>query len=97
VGRRARGRVLQVPELRRQALTRLPLPYKASSTVEVQWNDLLSGLAILLVVEGLIPFLNPARARRGFEQLVRLADGELRLAGLISMAVGLGLLFLARS
>jgi uncharacterized protein len=68
-----------------------------SFDVDVQWNDLLAGLAILLVVEGLFPFLNPARARRSFEQLARLADGDLRIAGLISMAVGLTLLFLARS
>lgn len=68
-----------------------------SFDVDVQWTDLLAGLAILLVIEGLFPFLNPARARRSFEHLARLADGELRVAGLISMAVGLALLFLARS
>ena len=65
--------------------------------VDVQWSDLLAGLAILLVVEGLFPFLNPARARRTFEQLSRLTDGDLRIAGLLSMAVGLVLLFFARS
>jgi len=65
--------------------------------VDVQWDDLLAGLAILLVIEGCFPFLNPARARRSFEQLARLADGELRIAGGLSMAVGLALLFLARS
>jgi uncharacterized protein len=65
--------------------------------LDVQWNDLLAGLAILLVVEGMFPFLNPTRARRGFEQLSRLGDRELRIAGLLSMAVGLGLLFFARS
>lgn len=64
---------------------------------DIQWNDLLAGLAILLVIEGLFPFMNPARARRGFERLAQLADGELRVAGLVSMAVGVGLLFFARS
>jgi uncharacterized protein YjeT (DUF2065 family) len=65
--------------------------------LNIQWDDLLAGLAILLVVEGLFPFLNPGRARRSFEQLARLADGDLRIAGLLSMAVGVGLLFYARS
>jgi hypothetical protein len=65
--------------------------------LDIQWEDLLAGLSILLVLEGMVPFLNPARARRGFEQLARLADRDLRIAGLVSMAVGLGLLFLARS
>jgi uncharacterized protein YjeT (DUF2065 family) len=65
--------------------------------LNIQWDDLLAGLAILLVVEGLFPFLNPGRARRSFEHLARLADGDLRIAGLLSMAVGVGLLFYARS
>lgn len=65
--------------------------------MSVQWGDLLAGLAILLVVEGLFPFLNPGRARRSFEQLARLGEGELRIAGLVSMVLGLGLLFLVRS
>jgi len=65
--------------------------------LSIQWVDLLAGLAILLVVEGMFPFLNPAGARRSFEQLARLGERELRIAGLLSMGVGLGLLFFARS
>ncbi|MET0280155.1 MAG: DUF2065 domain-containing protein [Steroidobacteraceae bacterium] len=53
-------------------------------------------MAILLVLEGLLPFLNPTGTRRMFAQLAQLGSRELRLAGGISMALGLLLLFLVR-
>jgi hypothetical protein len=58
--------------------------------------DLVAALAILLIVEGILPFLSPGRSRRVFEQMSRLGDRELRIAGLVGMLVGLGLLFYAR-
>ena len=61
------------------------------------WSDLLAALAILLVLEGLLPFLNPAATRRAFAQLAALAERELRIAGLVSMLAGLVLLFIVRS
>jgi uncharacterized protein YjeT (DUF2065 family) len=50
-------------------------------------------LALLLVLEGLTPALNPAGWRRMFEQLMRLSDQQIRTAGLISMVIGLILLW----
>ena len=61
------------------------------------WSDLLAALAILLVLEGLLPFLNPAATRRVFAQLSELGARELRIAGLVSMVAGLLLLFFVRS
>ena len=61
------------------------------------WADLLAAVAILLVLEGLLPFLNPSATRRVFEQLARMSGRELRVAGLISMLAGMVLLFFVRS
>lgn len=61
------------------------------------WADLLAAVSILLVLEGLLPFLNPEATRRVFEQLSRMSARELRVAGLISMLAGLVLLFFVRS
>lgn len=61
------------------------------------WTDLLAALSILLVLEGLLPFLNPGGTRRVFEQLSRMSERELRSAGLISMIAGLVLIFFVRS
>jgi uncharacterized protein len=62
----------------------------------VEWADLIAAVAILLVIEGIVPFLSPRRAQRAFEQLSRLGERELRVAGLIGMLAGLGLLFYVR-
>jgi uncharacterized protein YjeT (DUF2065 family) len=65
--------------------------------VNLAWSDLLAALAILLVLEGLLPFLNPAGLRRVCVQLSQLGSSELRVAGFVSMALGLALLFFVRS
>ena len=56
------------------------------------WTLLLGALALMLVVEGLLPFLSPAAWRRVFERATRLTDGQIRFLGLSSMIAGLALL-----
>jgi uncharacterized protein YjeT (DUF2065 family) len=51
-------------------------------------------LALLLVLEGLMPAINPAGWRRMFEQIMRLSDQQIRTIGLVSMIVGLIVLWL---
>jgi uncharacterized protein YjeT (DUF2065 family) len=65
--------------------------------VGFQWSDLLAAVAILLVLEGLLPFINPGGTRRVFQQLSQMLDRDLRVAGLISVVAGLLLLFFVRS
>jgi uncharacterized protein YjeT (DUF2065 family) len=56
-------------------------------------SDLLLGaVALMLVLEGLLPFLSPGRWRSMFEKLARLSDGQIRFFGLSSMLIGLVLL-----
>jgi len=58
-------------------------------------TDLLwSALALMLVIEGILPFLAPRLWRDTFRRLVELNDGQLRFIGLTSMLVGTLLLFL---
>jgi uncharacterized protein len=57
------------------------------------WDLLLGAAALMLVMEGLLPFLNPAAWRRVFEQALRLGDGQIRFLGLASMLIGLVMLF----
>jgi uncharacterized protein YjeT (DUF2065 family) len=57
-------------------------------------DTLLAALALMLVFEGLMPFLNPGRWRQVFEQVLRLSDGQIRFVGLASIGAGLLLLFL---
>lgn len=63
----------------------------------LDWADLLGALALLLVIEGLLPFANPAGLKRALARIAALGDQELRLAGFVTMLAGLVLLFLIRS
>jgi len=53
----------------------------------------LLGLAMMLVIEGLMPFVLPALWRESFSKLVTLTDGQLRFVGMSSMLAGLLLLY----
>ncbi len=57
---------------------------------------LVPALALMLVIEGLLPFLSPATWREAFTRMTQLNDGQIRFMGLISMLAGLLLLFLFR-
>jgi uncharacterized protein YjeT (DUF2065 family) len=53
---------------------------------------LLSALALVLVLEGVLPFLIPGLWRETFRKLTEMSDGQLRFIGLSSMLAGLLLL-----
>ncbi len=55
-------------------------------------STLLLAFALMLVLEGLLPFLAPKVWREGFRRLTELSDGQLRFIGLTSILVGLILL-----
>ena len=56
----------------------------------------LIGLAMMLVIEGLLPFVFPALWRETFRKMVTLTDGQLRFIGVTSMLFGLLLLYLVK-
>lgn len=55
---------------------------------------LLAAAGLVLILEGLLPFVNPAAWRRVFEQALRLSDAQLRSVGLAAIAVGMLLMLL---
>jgi uncharacterized protein len=57
---------------------------------------LVSAFALMLVIEGILPFTAPRLWRETFRRITEMTDGQLRFAGLASMAVGLAILVLAR-
>ena len=57
-------------------------------------STLLMAFALMLVLEGLMPFIAPAAWRETFRRLVQFSDGQIRFIGLTSMVVGLILLML---
>jgi uncharacterized protein YjeT (DUF2065 family) len=59
-------------------------------------NLLLTAFALMLIIEGLLPFLLPNLWRDTFKRLTEMSDGQIRFIGLTSMLVGLMLLLIAR-
>jgi uncharacterized protein len=53
-------------------------------------------LALMLVFEGLLPFLSPTTWRQVFERALKMSDGQIRFIGLSSMLTGLLLLLFWR-
>lgn len=57
-------------------------------------DNLLTALALVLIIEGLFPFISPAAWRQMFLGLLALTDGQLRFFGLCAVLLGLGGLWL---
>lgn len=58
-------------------------------------SRLLEAVALLLVLEGIMPFLSPSSVRRLLERVNEFGDRSLRVAGLASMLAGVALLYLS--
>lgn len=58
------------------------------------WHDILVALALMLVIEGILPFLNPNGIRKALILMAQMDDRQLRFGGLTSMIIGVVLLYL---
>jgi len=58
------------------------------------WHSLLAAFALLLIIEGILPFINPEGMRKAMLLISQMSDHQLRFAGLTSMLIGLVLLYL---
>ncbi len=62
----------------------------------LMWDDLLAALALVLVIEGIVPFVSPASMRKMLQTVSQIDDRTLRITGLVSMICGVVLLYLVR-
>ncbi len=60
-------------------------------------TTLVMALALMLILEGVLPFLAPTLWRDTFRRITQMTDGQIRFVGLSSMLVGLLLLLWTRS
>ncbi len=65
--------------------------------MHIAWSDLAAALGLLLVLEGILPFLTPRGIRRTLERMIAMDDAALRFAGAASMIAGVLVLWLVRS
>jgi hypothetical protein len=58
------------------------------------WHELLTAFGLVLVIEGILPFLSPERLRKTMSLAIQLDDSTLRGIGLASMIAGLLIIYL---
>ncbi|GBE08357.1 hypothetical protein BMS3Bbin11_00976 [bacterium BMS3Bbin11] len=61
------------------------------------WYDFFTAIALMLIFEGILPFLNPDRYRKMLEMMEKISNNHLRTMGLIVTVVGVVLLTLVRA
>ena len=61
------------------------------------WNEILVAGALMLVLEGLLPFLNPKQFKQTMLKAAEMNERELRWGGLISMILGAFLVYLLKN
>lgn len=55
---------------------------------------LLAAIGLMLVIEGILPFLSPEAFRRTMLTAAQMTDRGLRVTGFVSMMIGLAILYL---
>jgi|JI10StandDraft_1071094.scaffolds.fasta_scaffold5214347_1 uncharacterized protein YjeT (DUF2065 family) len=58
--------------------------------------DFIQALALVFVLEGILPFIRPSLWRRFLTMIIGQSDKTMRIYGLISMLMGVGILYLAK-
>ncbi|MBL4762647.1 MAG: DUF2065 domain-containing protein [Gammaproteobacteria bacterium] len=62
----------------------------------MDWKDLIVALALVLVIEGFMPFINPTGLKRTMAMIIAMPEKTLRVLGFISMITGVLLLYWVR-
>ncbi|MDH5456026.1 MAG: DUF2065 domain-containing protein [Gammaproteobacteria bacterium] len=55
-----------------------------------------TAIALVLIIEGMLPFISPQKYRQMVAEITRLSDNHIRNIGLVIMAIGLTVLFVVR-
>jgi len=63
----------------------------------VYWTEILTAFALVLIIEGMLPFIGPSKYRQWVVQVAKLTDNQLRNVGLTAMIAGLVMLFIVRN
>lgn len=62
----------------------------------MMWSDMFAAIGLMLVFEGVLPFLSPNQWRQWLTQVISLDDRYLRIMGLVSMLLGVSIVFVTR-
>lgn len=60
----------------------------------MNWHDLLTAIALLLILEGLLPFASPETVKKMYKAMLETPEKSMRMIGLASIVAGLILLYI---
>jgi len=60
----------------------------------LNWHDFLAAIALLLILEGLLPFISPESLKKMYQSILETPESSLRMIGLSSIVAGLILLYM---
>jgi len=60
----------------------------------LNWHDFLAAVALLLILEGLLPFISPESLKKMYQSILETPESSLRMIGLGSIVAGLILLYM---
>lgn len=63
--------------------------------MDLNWTDLLNAIALLLILEGLMPFISPSGMKDTYKKLQEMPEKQLRIIGLVGIVCGIILLYLS--
>ncbi|MGB5690472.1 MAG: DUF2065 domain-containing protein [Woeseiaceae bacterium] len=59
-------------------------------------TEVFTAIALVLIIEGMLPFISPQKYRQMVAEISRLSDNHIRNIGLVVMAIGVAVLFFVR-
>ncbi len=62
--------------------------------MSINWNDLFNAIALVMIIEGILPFASPSALKKTYQSMQELPEKTLRIVGLVSIVLGLLVLFL---
>lgn len=62
--------------------------------MSINWHDLFNAIALVMIIEGLLPFVSPDTLKKSYETILELPENTLRMIGLVSILLGLFVLFI---
>jgi len=64
--------------------------------LDISWSDLGAAVALMLIIEGIMPFVNPKTFRQMLEMVSQMDERNVRTLGAVWMGLGLVVLYWAR-
>ena len=64
--------------------------------MDISWGDLGAAVALMLIIEGIMPFINPGTFRQMLEMVSKMEERSVRTLGAIWIGLGIALLYWVR-